>query len=81
MTLLSYRRHRFPPRSSAGFPFARYGGSCPRWVVNTAFMKPGVVQVQAAELPDGAAYLAALSRYRGRPESAHGGATASYLMA
>jgi len=43
--------------SAAGFPFARYGGSCPRWVVHTAFMQPGVVQVQVAELPDGAAYL------------------------
>jgi predicted transcriptional regulator/transcriptional regulator with XRE-family HTH domain len=43
--------------SAAGFPFARYGGSCPRWVVHTAFMQPAVVQVQVAELPDGAAYL------------------------
>jgi predicted transcriptional regulator len=39
-----------------GFPFARYGGSCPRWVVHTAFARPGAVQVQVAELPDGAAY-------------------------
>ena len=43
--------------SAAGFPFARYGGSCPRWVVHTAFAQPGDVQVQVAELPDGAAYL------------------------
>ena len=43
--------------SAAGFPFARYGGSCPRWIVHTAFSQPGVVQVQVAELPDGAAYL------------------------
>jgi hypothetical protein len=43
--------------SAAGFPFARYGGSCPRWVVHTAFSQPGVVQVQVAELPDDAAYL------------------------
>jgi len=43
--------------SAAGFPFARYGGSCPRWVVHTAFSQPGAVQVQVAELPDGAAYL------------------------
>ncbi|MBV8334565.1 MAG: DUF2083 domain-containing protein, partial [Alphaproteobacteria bacterium] len=43
--------------SAAGFPFARYGGSCPRWVVHTAFSQPGRVQVQVAELPDGAAYL------------------------
>jgi predicted transcriptional regulator len=43
--------------SAAGFPFARYGGSCPRWVVHTAFAAPGAVQVQVAELPDAAAYL------------------------
>ena len=43
--------------SAAGFPFVRYGGSCPRWVVHTAFSQPGVVQVQVAELPDGAAFL------------------------
>jgi predicted transcriptional regulator/transcriptional regulator with XRE-family HTH domain len=43
--------------SAAGFPFARYGGSCPRWVVHTAFSLPGTVQVQVAELPDGTAYL------------------------
>jgi XRE family transcriptional regulator, fatty acid utilization regulator len=43
--------------SAAGFPFARYGGSCPRWVVHTAFSRPGEIQVQVAELPDGAAYL------------------------
>ncbi len=43
--------------SAAGFPFARFGGSCPRWVVHTAFSHPGTVQVQIAELPDGAAYL------------------------
>jgi predicted transcriptional regulator/transcriptional regulator with XRE-family HTH domain len=43
--------------SAAGFPFARYGGSCPRWVVHTAFARPGDVQIQVAELPDGAAFL------------------------
>ncbi len=43
--------------SAAGFPFARYGGSCPRWVVHSAFSTPGTVQVQVAELPDGAAFL------------------------
>ena len=43
--------------SAAGFPFARYGGSCPRWVVHTAFARPGEIQVQLAELPDGAAFL------------------------
>jgi len=43
--------------SAAGFPFARYGGSCPRWVVHTAFAQPGSLRVQVADLPDGTAYL------------------------
>ena len=43
--------------SAAGYPFARYGGSCPRWVVHGAFATPGAVQVQVAELPDGASFL------------------------
>jgi len=43
--------------TAAGFPFARYGGSCPRWVVHQAFETPGQVQVQVAQLPDGATFL------------------------
>jgi predicted transcriptional regulator/transcriptional regulator with XRE-family HTH domain len=43
--------------SAAGFPFARFGGSCPRWVVHAAFATAGRIQVQVAELPDGAAFL------------------------
>jgi len=43
--------------SAAGFPFARFGGSCPRWVVHTAFATPGALRVQVAELPDGARFL------------------------
>lgn len=43
--------------SAAGYPFARFGGSCPRWVVHTAFATPGSLRVQVAELPDGAAFL------------------------
>ena len=43
--------------AAAGFPFARFGGSCPKWVVHHAFGTPEQVRVQAAELPDGAAFL------------------------
>lgn len=43
--------------SAAGFPFARGGGSCPRWVPHTAFATPGRVVVQVAELADGATFL------------------------
>ena len=43
--------------AGAGFPFARYGGSCPRWVVHTAFTAPASLCVQVAQLPDGASFL------------------------
>jgi predicted transcriptional regulator/transcriptional regulator with XRE-family HTH domain len=43
--------------SAAGFPFARYCGSCPRWVVHAAFATPGTMRVQVAELTDGATFL------------------------
>ena len=43
--------------AAAGYPFARYGGSCPRWIAHTAFARPGELGVQIAELPDGAAYV------------------------
>ena len=43
--------------SAAGFPFARFGGSCPRWVVHGAFAQPGRIHVQVAALPDGATFL------------------------
>jgi predicted transcriptional regulator/DNA-binding XRE family transcriptional regulator len=43
--------------SAAGFPFARFGGSCPKWIVHRAFAHPGDTQVQVAQLPDGATFL------------------------
>ncbi|MBU8539272.1 helix-turn-helix domain-containing protein [Falsiroseomonas tokyonensis] len=43
--------------SAAGFPFARFGGSCPKWIVHQAFATPAVTRVQVAQLPDGAAFL------------------------
>ncbi len=52
--------------SAAGFPFARYGGSCPRWVVHAAFATPGTLRVQVAALPDGATFLC-FARTVGRP--------------
>ena len=43
--------------SGAGFPFARFGGSCPRWIVHGAYGTPGTLQAQVAQLPDGATFL------------------------
>lgn len=43
--------------SAAGFHFSRFGGSCPRWVVHEAFMTPGLIRTQIAQLPDGATFF------------------------
>ncbi|GGC38150.1 Cro/Cl family transcriptional regulator [Siccirubricoccus deserti] len=43
--------------SAAGFPFARFGGSCPKWILHHAFATPGTVRVQLAQLPDGGSFL------------------------
>ncbi len=43
--------------SGAGFPFTQGGGSCPRWVANTAFASPGRMNVQIGQLPNGATYV------------------------
>jgi hypothetical protein len=52
--------------SAAGFPFARFGGSCPRWVVHGAFAQPGRIHVQVAALPDGATFLCFARAMTGR---------------
>jgi predicted transcriptional regulator/transcriptional regulator with XRE-family HTH domain len=63
--------------SAAGFPFARYGGSCPRWVVHAAFASAGTLRVQVAQLPDGATFLCmaraiiAPASHWGEPPPAH----------
>ena len=45
-------------RFSAGrFPFARYGGTCPRWVVHHAALTPSAIRVQVSQLEDGATFL------------------------
>ncbi len=66
--------------SAAGFPFARYGGSCPRWVVHAAFATPGAVQVQVAELPDGAAFLC-FARAVSRPAARWGDPAPVHVVA
>lgn len=39
--------------SSGAFPFARLGGTCPRWNLHDAFRHPGRVLTQLVEMPDG----------------------------
>jgi predicted transcriptional regulator/transcriptional regulator with XRE-family HTH domain len=43
--------------SAAGMQLARFGGTCPRWVVHDAFRAPGMIHTQLAEMPDGATFL------------------------
>jgi len=53
--------------SAAGFPFMRFGGTCPRWIVHSAFATPGATRVQVAQLPDGATFLCFARAVTGRP--------------
>ncbi|MEM6848942.1 MAG: short-chain fatty acyl-CoA regulator family protein, partial [Pseudomonadota bacterium] len=39
------------------FPFARTGGSCPRWQLYEAFRVPGRVMVDVASLPEGQSFI------------------------
>ncbi len=38
--------------SGGGFQFARFGGTCPRWIVHEAFRTPGSILTQVARMPD-----------------------------
>ncbi len=53
--------------SAAGFPFARFGGSCPKWIVHQAFATPGQIRVQLAQLPDGGSFLCFARTVQGVP--------------
>jgi predicted transcriptional regulator/DNA-binding XRE family transcriptional regulator len=48
------------------FPFSRYGGTCPRWNLHSAFQTPGRVVTQMVETPDGQRFFT-LSRTVTRP--------------
>ena len=39
--------------ASEAFPFARFGGACPRWRLHSAFRTPGRIVTQIIETPDG----------------------------
>ena len=43
--------------SGAGLNFARFGGTCPRWIVHDAFRTPGRVLVQVSAMPDGSDFF------------------------
>ena len=41
----------------AGFPLARHGGACPLWNIHRAFDRPGQVDAQLLEMPDGERFV------------------------
>jgi len=43
--------------AGAAFPFSRFGGTCPRWQIHSAFRTPGKILTQIVETPDGARYF------------------------
>jgi predicted transcriptional regulator/transcriptional regulator with XRE-family HTH domain len=43
--------------SASGLRFARFSGACPRWVVFTAFLTPGMIRTQLSQMPDGTRYF------------------------
>jgi len=43
--------------SAAGFHFARFGGTCPRWNVHDAFRVPGQIYTQIVQMEDGTRYF------------------------
>ncbi|OYV40726.1 MAG: XRE family transcriptional regulator [Acidocella sp. 20-61-6] len=53
--------------SAAGFPFMRFGGSCPRWIVHAAFATPGAIRVQVAQLSEQETFLCFARAMIGRP--------------
>jgi hypothetical protein len=60
--------------SSTGFPFSRYGGTCPLWNVHKAFEAPGRILTQVIEFPNGERYFSIARTVRrdltpwGKPE-------------
>lgn len=43
--------------SGSGLRLPRYSGACPRWICHTAFLTPGRIVTQLAEMPDGTCYM------------------------
>jgi predicted transcriptional regulator/DNA-binding XRE family transcriptional regulator len=43
--------------SATGLRFPRFSGACPRWIVFSAFLTPGMVRTQLSQMPDGTGYF------------------------
>ena len=43
--------------AGSAFPFSRFGGTCPRWNIHSAFRTPGRILTQVVETPNGQRYF------------------------
>ncbi len=66
--------------SASGLRIPRYGGVCPRWNVHQAFLAPGRIDTQIAEMPDGTAYFC-IARAEAKPAPRHGAPVSHYSIA
>ena len=57
--------------SAAGFHFARFGGTCPRWHVHDAFRIPGKISTQLVQMEDRTRYFS-IARTVSRDNSGFG---------
>jgi predicted transcriptional regulator len=64
--------------TSIAFPFARMGGTCPRWNIHASFRTPGQIVTQVIETLDGARYFT-VARTVDRAVRAYGGAEGADL--
>lgn len=65
--------------SSGSFPFAKFGGTCPRWTIHSTFRNPGRVETQIIELPDGAKWFS-ISRTVRRVSAPWGEENAQFVV-
>lgn len=65
--------------SGGAMQFARFGGTCPRWIVHDAFRTPGQIRVQLTEMPDSARFLA-IARTVTKPGQGSGSKTFGVLI-
>lgn len=45
--------------SASGLRIPRFGSSCPRWVIHSAFLTPQTIRAQVSQMPDGSTYFTA----------------------
>jgi predicted transcriptional regulator/DNA-binding XRE family transcriptional regulator len=43
--------------SASGLRFARFSGACPRWVIFSSFLTPGMIRTQLSQMPDGTTWF------------------------